>query len=318
MARTLPIRLRTIAAAVVVIASGLIIWNAYQSIIGSSDVTNATLPIIKADTEPFRVLPDNPGGAEIPNQGSTLYNVLKSENADEMALDGVNIPASDEKEPITIFEDAPTMTTGFELPEIPEKRTESLYGVLAELEQKSEVADVQEIDIVEMAGEEKTELKEKLKAAIEKVEEKLPEPLIPNEVSKPQVTTQEESDKNVIIVVKPSKKPPYTKSVQKTAPAKKEFSLDAVLSTPPTKERHYIQLASLRGEELARTTYAKIRDNFPRLVEGLSVSFPQVDLGARGIFTRIQIGPMDAAEARSRCAQYTTSPKGGTCLVISR
>jgi len=84
MARTLPIRLRTIAAAIVVIASGLIIWNAYQSIIGASDVTDATLPIIKADTTPFRVVPENPGGAEIPNQGSTLYNVLDAENGDEM------------------------------------------------------------------------------------------------------------------------------------------------------------------------------------------------------------------------------------------
>ena len=165
MARTLPIRLRTIAAAVVVIASGLIIWNAYQSIIGSSDVTSATLPIIKADTNPFRVVPENPGGAEIPNQGSTLYNVLNADNADVMALDGVNI----EKEPETLMEIDETPLAGFELPELPEKRTESLYGILDELKE-----DAPENKVEPLVAEEKTELKEKLKAAIEKVEKEAP------------------------------------------------------------------------------------------------------------------------------------------------
>lgn len=333
MARTLPVRLRTITAAVVVIASGLLIWNAYQSIIGSTDITTATLPIIAADTQPFRVLPENPGGAEIPNQGSTLYNVLNSENSDRMALDGVTIPA-DEGEPDNLFEqDNFDTNSGFELPELPERRTESLYGMMDELKNDTMAAVEDDIEnnAEPMETDEKNALKEKLKAAIEKVEVNAAEDepiedeiLVIDPDVKAKIDTETDIETAATIIT-PARKPAYSRPVTLKTEAKtitekpkQEFSLETILSTPPTQKRYYIQLASVKGEDNAREAYARIRDDFPKLVEGVSVSFPQADMGSRGIFTRIQVGPMDAKDARARCAEYTSSRRGGTCLVLSR
>jgi len=316
MARSLPIRLRTIAAAIVVIASGLIIWNAYQSIIGSSDITNATVPVIQADSEPFRRVPENPGGAIIPNQGSTLFNVLNAENSDDMALDGVNISTSNQDEPETILDNT-YETSGFALPEIPLKRKESLYGSLDDLEQDSEISDI--LDDSPMSDTDKSDLKEKLKKAIEKAEDDQELAVVPDTIIEEEITQSEEEVETdeVKTIIKPSRKPDMPRS--KPIAKQKTLSMRDILNPSVTKkERYYIQLGSLKGEENARNAYNKIRSDFPQLVEGISVSFPQADLGNRGLFTRIQIGPMEEKEARNRCAKYTSSPRGGTCLVISR
>ncbi len=325
MARTLPIRLRTIAAAIVVIASGLIIWNAYQSIIGSSDVTDATLPIIKADAEPFRVEPEDRGGAEIPNQGNQLFDVLNADNDDDLALDGVNIEG--EKEPETIFETPPS-TEGFALPELPDSQTESLFDDVATVESDRIKP---EDDVVEpIAEDDKQELQNKLKAAIEKVEEDTDSSLRRRPQSTANTSEIDEMDSglrqndgsknddgNIVI---PTKKPSYTRPspVEVTVITSEPSPSPRPVARAPVQKRYYIQLASLRGESAAREAYNTIRADYPSLVEGLNVSFPQADLGARGTFTRIQIGPLESeSQARNRCANYNAI-SGATCLVLSR
>ncbi len=326
MARTLPIRLRTITAAVVVIGSGLLIWNAYLSIIGQTDVTNSTLPVIKADTQPFRVKPDDPGGAEIPNQGNELFDVLNPENADDLALDGVAIDAKEE--PVNLFDNPEPASGGFQLPDIPERTTESLFEKTPEV--VDEVAPVLEEDVTEIEDQDREGLKEKLQAAIERAEDNteiLSSPPTGGD-SKDQTPVQDGGDDNVVIpATKPIYTPPaqsaptsITTQVEADDPTPQEFSLDQILGAEPepVQKQYYIQLASLRSEAEARAAFGRIRDDFPSLVSGLDVFFPQADLGSRGVFTRIQIGPLNEAEARQRCADYTASARGGTCLVLSR
>ena len=113
MAARLPIRLRTLAAATVVIASGLMIFNGYQSIINSSEETPQALPIIYADTAPFRVLPEDPGGMEIINKDSTLFDVMDEERDDPLLLDGVVMtPENDDDDADTILPDGDEAAAG--------------------------------------------------------------------------------------------------------------------------------------------------------------------------------------------------------------
>jgi hypothetical protein len=327
MPRSLPIRLRTVAAAVVVIASGMIIWNAYQSIINSTDPAGV-LPIIKADSEPFRVLPDDPGGLEIPNQGSELFKVLNPENGDNLALDGVRIE-EDEPETIAINDNIDGIQ-GFQLPEIPEAQSESLYSDISQLKDIEEIEN--DPELIPLDTNTETDLKEKLQSAIEKAEEKqteITQQEPEQEIEKQEVQNQDFAVNDLLPI--PMQKPKSIASAQRDIVAvnnmpsekrkdelKKEFSLDRILAQTPSQNRHYIQLASLKSEAVARDTYRRIRDDFPSLVEGVSVFYPRADLGSRGVFYRVQIGPLSATEAKARCADYTSSSRGGTCLVVSR
>ena len=53
-----------------------------------------------------------------------------------------------------------------------------------------------------------------------------------------------------------------------------------------------IQLASLRTEQQAAVLWKRLQDKYPSLLGGLSFRVVQYDSGARGIFYRLQAGPM--------------------------
>jgi len=309
MAQKLPIRLRTLAATVVVVASGMIIFNAYQSIINSTDEPLATLPIVAADTQPYRVRPENPGGMDIPNKGNRVFDLLKNDNDDAMALDGIDIESNNQSDFDDIDDYNASNDQGFEIPETPVTKTESLFASIPEETTKKEEA---KKTLPSSAPQQA--LKEKLEQAIAKTQAIDPSGPVESQ------TKQE----NIIVapsVPLPKSKPVIAKKIKAaakpktTSKPKEAFSLDRILAQTPTEKRHYIQLASLKSEADARAAYNNIREKFPNLVQGASAFFPKANLGE---FTRIQIGPFDASVARARCADYSTQSNGGTCLVISR
>ena len=316
MARTSPIRLRTVAATIVVVASGLIIFNVYQSIINSGDETPQALPIIQADSTPFRVLPEDPGGAKIPGQGSTLFNVIDNDQSDPLALAGADLSPD---EPTTINEELNTGSQGFELPEAPEPRTESLYGMIEDLKErdsKPEGVVETEREIQAVASEKATE--PLTNDAREELQDKLADVIVRAEtIAKDDALIEKTLGEKGVMTVEiptPSNKPSVP---QKTVVKQTTQIVERAVQADAPKQ-YYIQLASLRDEAAARTAYERIRDDFPNLVSGLNVVFPKVDLGSRGTFTRIQVGPLPQAQAKKRCADYSAAVRGGTCLVINR
>jgi cell division septation protein DedD len=71
-----PHRLRWAILAAAVIAAvgfGWVSWSAYTS--GGAN-NGGIVPFLKADTEPTRIRPDNPGGMAIPNQDKAIYDEL--------------------------------------------------------------------------------------------------------------------------------------------------------------------------------------------------------------------------------------------------
>ena len=74
-----------------------------------------------------------------------------------------------------------------------------------------------------------------------------------------------------------------------------------------------IQLASLRSEDEARATFLRLQDRFGSILGGFSPNIQRADLGDRGIFHRVRIGPMDRAAADSLCQRYQSA--GGDCFV---
>ncbi|MGD1887823.1 MAG: SPOR domain-containing protein [Cohaesibacteraceae bacterium] len=74
-----------------------------------------------------------------------------------------------------------------------------------------------------------------------------------------------------------------------------------------------VQLASLRSEEQARSTFSALQSRFGSILTGFSPNIQEVDLGDRGIYHRVRLGPMDRADAASLCQRYQAA--GGDCFV---
>jgi hypothetical protein len=74
-----------------------------------------------------------------------------------------------------------------------------------------------------------------------------------------------------------------------------------------------VQLASLRSEEEARATFGRLQNRFGSILSGFGPNIQRADLGDRGIYHRVRVGPMDRAAADSLCQRYQSA--GGDCFV---
>jgi hypothetical protein len=75
-----------------------------------------------------------------------------------------------------------------------------------------------------------------------------------------------------------------------------------------------IQLGSVRSEELARREWERIKRKNPDLLGGLSAVPVRADLGDRGVYYRIQTGPVgDPAKAERICAELKQRDLG--CII---
>lgn len=76
-----------------------------------------------------------------------------------------------------------------------------------------------------------------------------------------------------------------------------------------------IQLAALKSEEAAHAAWGKLQGKYPDLLGDLTPAIVKADLGATGIFYRVQCGPFDGrAAAQELCGRL--SQRGQQCLVV--
>jgi hypothetical protein len=78
--------------------------------------------------------------------------------------------------------------------------------------------------------------------------------------------------------------------------------------------RYRIQLASVKTEEQAQATFARLQKAHGDVLATLSLQAQRVDLGDRGIFYRVQAGPLDEAGAAAACAKLKS--RSVDCLII--
>jgi hypothetical protein len=81
-----------------------------------------------------------------------------------------------------------------------------------------------------------------------------------------------------------------------------------------TLSGHRIQLASVRTEEQAKATWARLQQSNGDVLGPLTMRAVRVDLGERGTFYRVQAGPLDDAGANSACSKLRT--RSVDCIVI--
>jgi tetratricopeptide (TPR) repeat protein len=103
-----------------------------------------------------------------------------------------------------------------------------------------------------------------------------------------------------------------------TPPTPPATAPTAVAAPPPepavVAEGYQVHLASVRRSGEAPDEWRRLQRAYPTLLGDLEVAVSQVDLGAgRGVWFRVQGGPLARAEARRRCAEFTA--RGVWCAV---
>ena len=76
-----------------------------------------------------------------------------------------------------------------------------------------------------------------------------------------------------------------------------------------------LQLGALRTEESAKQEWMKLKKAQGDLLGGLNAAWPRADLGERGVYYRIQAGPVgDATTAERICGELKRRNVG--CILV--
>jgi cell division septation protein DedD len=89
-------------------------------------------------------------------------------------------------------------------------------------------------------------------------------------------------------------------------------------SIPPTVAPavggHVVQVASQRSEQDAQASFRALQAKYPSVLGGRDPLIRRIDLGERGIFFRVQVGPFASIDqANDLCTSLKAA--GGQCIV---
>ena len=74
-----------------------------------------------------------------------------------------------------------------------------------------------------------------------------------------------------------------------------------------------VQVSSQRTEDAARATFRDLQTRYPSILGGYNANIQRADLGSRGIYFRVRVGPFASADAQSLCSALKNA--GGDCIL---
>lgn len=264
---------------------GAVLYYAYPREAAEQEMAGA--PIIRADASDIKIAPDDPGGMDIPHRESVVFDTLNGQG--ERRVENL-LPEAEEPLPRdemfaglkTEAEDEILDVTASATPETPSAAEPQSFDEVASFTppEEGEVAPVES-------------------AAPEAVTEEIaPSPAAP--VAEAAPVTEE---KVAAVEAK-------AEEVAKTEPA----AGLSVAAKEVVKGTHFVQLASVKDEAAAKVEWKKMQAAHSVLAP-LAMHIERADLGAKGVFFRIQGGPVAEAEAKQICKAIQSKKPGG-CLVV--
>lgn len=232
--------------------------------------TGDDIPTVRALDGPFKVRPETPGGADVPNRDKEVYGLLdRSDKAGKgKAVTESLLPR----------------------PEAPMRQpfTATAPGSIASEESSPQMT----IDPGE-ADDDETEMVEA------KPEGASAAPAAPA-TSVPAPATAARPSPEQVRTAKPPAPPPPPPAV------KSEEQIAAAPATSISARAFKIQLGAVRTEAAARVEWDKLRKAHAAVLGRLALNIERADLGTKGIYFRIQAGPFnDRAAADAACQELT-------------
>lgn len=272
-------------AAVVLVIFGAGTWYAYS--IGMRTGSEGAAPLIRADQRPTKVKPDDPGGMAVPHQDKTIFDRVKPTDESKKVEQLLPPPEEPVARPKKPPQQAAAPTAPPAAPSTPPPAAAPPTPAPAATPAPAPAPET------------------KVPAADAKTPP--PEPAPPPTAA--QLAAPPPIAATPTPAPQPAPKPAETPKATTPPPA-------AQTATAPTKGGAYkIQIASVPSQEQAEKEWAKAKAANGDLLGSLTMSIQRADLGAKGIYYRVQAGPLaDDAAAKTLCSSLQSRKIG--CLVV--
>lgn len=281
-------RILAVAAAVCVLGGfGGVVYYAYHE--GVRAGSEGVAPLIKAEQQPYKVKPDEPGGMEVPHQDKLIYDEVSPQAGEGTQKAEHLLPPPENPLPRPTAEAPPDQAQGSGAASPP----------------------------ASAAG--------PSQAPPGGMSTNVPQPPAPAEVPAANQASPEQAQGSALETptapaagaprgpagtVEPATNAPGAKA-PKTGPAS-----TTQLAARPQPWR--IQLGSVRSAEGARQEWAHLQSEHPDLLGALALDVRRVDLGpGKGVFYRIQGGPLSDKEAANALCGRLKAVRVG-CLAVER
>jgi hypothetical protein len=263
----------------VIAVLGTVLWYSYPQEKEYREINS--VPLIRADAGPMKVVPNDPGGMDIPYRDSTVFDTLRrarAENADGQ----IENLLSDSETPISrdqMFAGVNTALEEDETQEIIENGAAEEPDVIERTDENT-IAAVK----VDKGNTVKTETATKTQTVASVA------PTAPMPVKKPDDISH------------------AANGMSRTEPA----AGGAVVAATGG---YLVQLASVRSQGDAQKMWQAMQKQFPNELGGLKLNVDVADLGTRGTYYRVQGGAVSESRARAICS-VIDSKKSGGCFVV--
>lgn len=283
------------AITLLVACVGLLSFVIFSSL--SGDAGDQPVPVIQADAGPFKTKPDNPGGAEVAHSDSTIFEALDNEMRQDDAprkVENLLAGASDRKETPGNREE---MIAASEKPASEE--TQSSAGT-------SPATPSAEVSSAATANPKATD--EGQSAMVK------PTPR-PDSLHKAGASPDTLAFVRSVLDEKDKKSDSDASGQSARAASLIEPAAGTPGPSAGTGGTHFVQLASLQSPDAAAKEMSRLQKSLESVLGQANYRVTRADLGAKGVYYRIQSGPYSEAKARSLC-QSIKDQKSGGCLVV--
>ncbi|MCB9990870.1 MAG: SPOR domain-containing protein [Rhodospirillales bacterium] len=232
------------------------------------------VPIIRADAGPYKIVPKEPGGMEIAHRDSTVFETLRAGQGDGERRIENLLPETEE----------------------PMERDQIFAGLKTEIKVEGRPVGHGQDEPEDESG------AMDLAAAEQDADnEPVPEQTLAEKTAAP----VPEAEQKIAVIV-PQSKPDrqIAEEMSRTEPA---------AGVETYEGSYFAQLGAVSSYDAAERSWNDMQKSIS-VLKPLNHRIQKADLGARGIYYRIQAGPMDEAKARSVCVAMQAQ-KPGSCIV---
>lgn len=294
---------------------------------GASLNSEGATPIIKAENAPIKIAPENPGGKEIPNQNKQIYERVGQNPPDAKIVSREELPI---EIPSRLAHSSSVNTTDNQANPAPNaaqldepKKVKVLtIGPDGNIVAKDSVAPEQAPAIIPDS---------KIVADTERTISNAPVPQ-PRGSQSTQPKTQSRVDPATKPVTPSRVEPTQPKAAQSgpmsirpqdvlagqnNAPSRTQVAQSESTRAPKSENSgggYLVQLSSSPSESDAKASFSRLSKKHSAL-SGMQPNIASVNLGAKGTFYRLRVGPFSKDKAQDFCAELKRS--GGSCIVQS-
>jgi hypothetical protein len=262
-----------------------IVWYAYTQ--GVQSGVSTVAPVIKAEDGPTKTKPEQPGGLQVPHQDKQVFQRLLPEGQTPQTVERLLPPPPEPLQPPPA-------------PEPAAPATEPVQPLPSQTVAERPVAMPQPAPQAAPPG-------------TPPVPSAAPAPQPPQDAPTQSQSPAQQAAKPAAsqpaAETKPQPKPePEPKAEPKPEPTQTSI---AAVSGGDFK----VQLAAVRSDEAARQEWNRLKTRYKEELGALSLTVQRVDLGTgKGVYHRIQAGPLDEAAAERVCTALKA--KNQACLVV--